>query len=163
MDVTQLVDLVIVPTLHHIKLYSDEAVELIAGTIAQESAMGKYIHQVKGPALGICQMEPATYQDIYENFLKYRPSLREKLSQLCSEHLGAQPNEMIGNLNYAVAMCRVHYFRVPKRLPKVGNVKAQAAYWKRWYNTPLGRGTEQEYVHNFKRYIGNGGLYTSIV
>lgn len=163
MNVTQLVDSVIVPVLHHIKLYSDEAVELIAGTIAQESDMGEYLRQIRGPALGICQMEPATHKDIYDNFLKYRPCLREKLEQLCSDYNGAAAEEMVGNLYYSVAMCRVHYFRVPKKLPKVGDLKGQAAYWKRWYNTPLGHGTEGQYIKSFERHIGHGGIYTSIV
>ena len=43
-------------TLKAIDLYSDEAVSLMLGTCAQESAFGRYRRQLgNGPALGIYQ------------------------------------------------------------------------------------------------------------
>ena len=63
-------------TLEQIGLCSDSAVELLMGTCAQESALGKYRRQIGGgPALGIMQMEPNTYKDIVKNYLKYKPAL----------------------------------------------------------------------------------------
>ena len=59
---------------------------------------------------------------------------------------------MVDNLAYAAAMCRVHYWRVPKPLPHLEDVHGMAAYWKTHYNTDGGAGTEAEYVHNWKRY-----------
>lgn len=50
-----------------------DVVELLLLTCAAESAMGKYIMQVGGPARGIFQMEPNTEKDIWENWLKYKP------------------------------------------------------------------------------------------
>lgn len=142
------------PTLERIRLFSPEAEELILGTIAQESHMGEFLKQLEGgPALGICQMEPATHDDIYANFLRYRPQLRTDLLGLASDYAGVTAYEMVGNLRYSVAMCRVHYFRVPKALPKLGDVYGQAAYWKRWYNTSLGKGTKKEFIENYRRFV----------
>ena len=46
-----------------IDLYSPEVVELLMGTCAQESTMGKYRKQLgNGPALGIFQMEPFVFR-----------------------------------------------------------------------------------------------------
>ena len=51
-------------TLHEIDAHSDAAVNLLMGTCAQESHLGTYIRQISGSALGIMQVEPATYQDV---------------------------------------------------------------------------------------------------
>jgi hypothetical protein len=98
-------------------------------------------------------MEPATHRDIYENFLKYRPRLRTRLAELTSDLYGATPFEMVGNLRYSVAMCRVHYFRVPHSLPEADDVLGMARYWKRWYNTALGAGTEGQFVEAYEEHI----------
>jgi len=36
----------------------------------------------------------------------------------------------------------------------LNDIKKMAAYWKCYYNTPLGRGKESEVVDNWKRYSG---------
>ena len=51
------------------------------------------------------------------------------------------PYELEVNPWYAAAMCAIHYMRDPKPLPKAGDRMEQAAYWKRVYNSPVGRGT----------------------
>jgi len=51
-------------------------------------------------------------------------------------------------------MCRVHYLRRAEPLPKADDVHGMAAYWKRYYNTVHGKGTQQEFVENYERYIG---------
>ena len=147
MNNKQLRELVIKPVLVDLGMYSPEAEDLIAGTIAQESRMGHYIHQVGGPALGICQMEPATHKDIWENFISYRADLSEKLNGMCFD---MDENDMIWNLKYAVTMCRIHYYRKSGAIPL--DVEGQAAYWKKHYNTVHGKGTEEEYIANYERY-----------
>ena len=75
-DKAQLTDYIIKPTLLQIGLFNHTAVNLLLGTCAQESRMGTYVHQLgNGPALGIYQIEPATHNDIWANFLKYKPAL----------------------------------------------------------------------------------------
>ena len=154
MNPTQLTTLVIRPTLQGMGLHSLAAEQLIAGTIYQESR-GVYLAQLGcGIALGIIQMEPATYTDIWDNFLAYRRELSNKLIELASmESLddGMRPNvtQLVTNLAFAVAMCRVHYLRTPEKLPKAGDVAGMAKYWKQYYNTPLGAGTAEEFQRNF--------------
>lgn len=133
--------------------YSKVAEDLIMGTIAQESHLGTYLKQLgKGPALGICQMEPFTHDDIWDNYIIHNQGLTDKITGLTilSKDLG---REMIGNLYYSVAMCRVHYRRVPKSLPKDGDIEGLAAYWKKYYNTYLGAGTIEEFINNYSRFV----------
>ena len=143
----QLREYIIKPTLIELDMYSQAAEDLIAGTIAQESLMGRYIKQVGGPALGICQMEPVTHNDIHDNYLSYRPEMMESL-----EGIGkfCDASEMVWNLRYSVAMCRIHYYRQPGAIPT--DIHGQAAYWKKFYNTHLGKGSESDYALNYGRY-----------
>lgn len=58
-------------------LCSDAAVNLLLGTAAQESEFGKYIRQIRGPALGVFQMEPATFDWLRDKYsLKYPAALQ---------------------------------------------------------------------------------------
>lgn len=142
------------PTLKKLGLLSRTAEQLLLGTACQESHCGTYRRQLGGgPALGIFQMEPATHDDIWKNFLAHRSGLARLVKSLThSDKPSAE--EMVENDKYAAAMCRVHYLRVPYALPAAGDIEAQAHYWKRWYNTPQGRGTVEEYLANWKRFAG---------
>lgn len=145
-------------TLNDYGLHSDSAVNLILGTIAQESAFGTYIKQLGGgPALGICQMEPSTHEDIWKNYIKYRKELYEELKQefgviddviLCN-FIKPDPIVMTYNLRYSIIMCRIHYLRQKPALPQYNDIPGLAQYWKKFYNTPLGKGTEQEFIDNY--------------
>src|SRR3990167_7931494 len=96
--------------------YSIEAEELLMLTAAHESHLGTYLKQQGGPALGIYQMELATHGDLWKNFLKPGSLLNHRLMLLHSPALDDREN-LIGNLFYATAMARVHYFRVKEPLP----------------------------------------------
>ena len=47
-------------------------------------------------------------------------------------------------------MARVKYYRCPAPLPAAGDLEAQAAYYKRWYNPPGGAATVAEYMANWR-------------
>jgi hypothetical protein len=151
-DPKHLRELVIQPACKALGLWSIAAEELLLGTACQESKCGTFLKQLgKGPALGIFQMEPATYKDLFENFLRDREPLRGKLHELAG-HVTVSAEMMVYNLRYAAAMCRIHYYRVKDPLPAAGDIPAQAAYWKKFYNTPKGAGTVEEYLHNYRRF-----------
>jgi len=136
-------------TLNEIDLYSEDAVNLLMGTAAQESHLGTYLRQLKsGPALGIFQMEPNTYWDICLNYLEYKPELYAKLKKVCGK---LDPDHLVWNLKLAICMTRIHYLRVPKPLPT--DLSGYANYWKDHYNTYLGAGTTEEFIHNYKKYV----------
>lgn len=151
-DVEQFRALVIQPALERIGLYSEDAEELLLGTAIQESRLTYLAQLGNGPARGVFQMEPVTHNDIWINWLPSQPTLRMNLKALAisgtpQDH--PDPDELIWNLRYAAAMCRAHYRRKPGALPEAGDLAGQAAYWKKWYNTELGAGTEDEYIHNW--------------
>lgn len=139
-------------TLADFGYYTPDSANLILGTIAQESAYGKYRKQINGPALGICQMEPATFNDIVNNFLKYHPDIVERIKSVCHVNVLSAP-DMVSNDQLAICMCRVHYLRQKGAIPTT--IEGYAQYWKQWYNTPLGKGTEQEFIRNYHLHVLN--------
>ena len=127
--------------------YTQEAEDLLMLTAAVESDLGRYLVQRGGgPALGIFQMEPNTHDDIYDNFLKFRPTIMATVLKFATPQEGTF--DLQYNLAYQIVMCRVHYLRVPQSIPKT--LTAQAEYWKRHYNTFSGKGAtkkaEQKYL-----------------
>ena len=156
MDVKQFKEYIVTPTLKEIRLYSESAEQLVLGTAVYESGGLKYIHQIGGPALGVCQMEPATHDDIWKHYLKYQPDLTIELNKLCD--IGRyDSNELMYNLRYAVAMCRIQYFRRPEALPAVGDYIEQAKYYKKFYNTYKGKGTVGEYLVSYSAWVLQDG------
>lgn len=103
-----------------------------------------------GPARGFWQMEPATERDIWENYISYRPSLKDKL------HATVEPGDDLENSDlYACAMCRLHYLRVPESLPAADDIDAQARYWKAHYNTATGKGTVEHFIKSATIRLGS--------
>ena len=133
-DKTQLRDLII-SVLTKANVYSGDATELLMGTAAQESHLGKYLYQKgNGPARGIFQCEPATERDIWTNYLKYREKKKEAI-WIITEHAGWGPWLMY-DLAYQILICRYHYLRCPGKIPS--SIEGQARYWKQFYNTYKG-------------------------
>ena len=57
------------------------------------------------------------------------------------------------NLPYQVLLCRVYLLRIAEALPAELDVQGQARYWKKYYNTELGRGTVEEYIASYRQLI----------
>ncbi|MBF0602155.1 MAG: hypothetical protein HQL07_00510 [Nitrospirae bacterium] len=151
LDPVQLRKHIIRPTLQRIELWSEAAEELVLGTAIQESGL-RYVHQIgSGPACGLWQMEPATHNDIWGNYLQSRPKVG---LSILGPYSKPDHSRLMWDLGYACSMCRVHYLRSPQGLPNAGDIAGQAGYWKKWYNTPLGKGTVEQYMSNWKRMIG---------
>ena len=140
---------IIRPTLKTLGLWSAAAEELLLGTALQESGLTHRVQLGGGPARGLFQMEPATHNDIWNNYLKYHKTLATLVKNLKSTATADGVLELRNNDRYAAAMARVHYKRAPAPLPPVGDIQAMAAYWKRYYNTIHGAGTVAQYLHSW--------------
>jgi len=126
---------------------------LLLGTAAQESHL-EYTEQLGGgPAKGYFQCEPATANDVWSNYLVYHSDLTD-LFLVRSGVTGPDDTALEYNMVYQILLCRTHYFRCDAdRLPAPDDLAGQAALWKRVYNSPLGAGTEEEYMANYERLI----------
>jgi hypothetical protein len=136
---------VIRPTLQALGYGSAAAEQLLLGTAIAESGLRERRQLGDGPARGLFQMEPKTHEDIWQNYLQYRPNLAAAVRR----HTGGLPPSadlLEQHDDYACAMARVHYMRVSAALPPAGNLTAQAAYWKAHYNTQGGGGSDNHYL-----------------
>jgi len=155
---------IIEPVLCHLTTeipYSKSAARLLLGTAIKESLNFKYRKQVGGgPAVGYFQMEPATHDDIWNNYLTFRSDLAKKVTALLTSPGANKHFELEHNDSYAAAMARVHYRRVPAKLPPFDDLSLMAAYWKQYYNTPLGKGVAHQYVTLWNTYVGSRSRLT---
>ena len=149
---SQTLALVIRPTLEKLSLWSLSAEELVLGTAIVESGLTYLKQHGDGPALGLWQVEPATHDDLYTNFLNFRPELGSKLMELRAAGLSLDEN-LAANQMYGAAVCRLCYYRKPDALPAAGDIGGQAAFWKQHYNTLLGAGTVNKYVYKVQKIL----------
>jgi len=131
--------------LKHLDLDSEDAREMLYVTGKAESGYKTLQQYGGGPALGFFQMEPNTAIDIWDNYVMYRPKYREKLYALGFDE-GALEFCLLSNIGLQAAFCRLHYRRVPSALPAADNLEGQARYWKKYYNTYLGKGTVEHFM-----------------
>jgi len=141
LDVQQLRDLIIKPALMDLNLLSEEAVEMLVFTCAVETEGGTWLKQVKGDALGIYQMEPATYNDIWTNFIAHRNNLKLQLIHNFSAPVMQDEYRLVYDLRYATAMTRIYYERIPEHFPAI-QFEGMWDYYKRYYNTSKGKAEE---------------------
>ena len=136
LNLTDLKYQIVEPALVAIGLNTAAGLNLVTGTALAESGAQYLVQTGGGPALGIFQMEPATEQDIWTNFLEYNPSMAAHVRAILSP--GKTTPQLVWNLIYAAAMCRIKYWRAPSELPVYNDAQGMAAYHKVVYNTVLG-------------------------
>jgi hypothetical protein len=144
---------IIEPVLCHLGAFSMGAAQLVLGTALHESGGLRHRRQIGGgPGRSYFQMEGATHDDIWNNYLVYQKALKTLVEALLPG--GANKHhELENNDNYAAAMCRVHYRRQRPALPAFNDLQGQASYWKQHYNTPLGAGTTTKYLNDWNTYV----------
>lgn len=149
LDVRQVRQLIIKPALEPLGLWSQIVENLLIGTALQESGL-HWLAQENGPAVGIYQIEPKTYDWIKGKIRDH--ILYPKIINICGLcYLPNDPAALIWNLRYATVVCRFRYLEVKAPLPETNNISLIADYWKQWYNTPEGAGKAEEFINNYNR------------
>ena len=145
-DLTQLVQHVIVPTLRLLDTkvpFTRDAAALLAYTAVAESDARYVAQKPSGPALSFWQIEPNTFDDIVR--WAFARGMEDRLRRLACGSL-LTPTQLPGNLYLACAIARLVYRRAPEPIPPASDLQACARLWKLRYNTPLGRGKESDFM-----------------
>lgn len=134
-----------------------EEIELMVGTCAYESSLGKFrIQKSGGPAKGIMQIEPITAADLWGFFLKvHRPALYAKFMSICFDITDRDkffyPYNQDVLMSFvtvfddlSILLARAKYLTDPRAIPL--KLHDQAAYYKRVYNTAAGGGSTGGYL-----------------
>lgn len=139
-------------------MWSPASETLVWGTMAHEGAGFDAIKQYgNGPAVSWAGIEPNTYNDLLRNSLpglaRTRPAIVAAYSAMVPrKYSGYPPAEyLMRNLEFAVATCRLLYFRVRAPLPP-NDLMLLAQYWKQYYNTIHGAGTVTKWLKDYQRY-----------
>lgn len=148
----QFADLILKPTLTDLLMYSDKAMHLMAFTLANESDGGTFLRQIHGPALGIYQMEPKTYTDIWENFIAKKPNIALIMTHQFQAPVMQSEDRLIYDLRYATAMTRLFYYRLYVPLPEIDDMQIWK-YYKTYYNTSAGKASEIPAINKYHKFI----------
>lgn len=146
---------VIQPILKSFDLWSPEAENLLLAVCAQESHLGKYLVQDNGPALGIYQMEPATYEDIVINVIckSTRNWLYKIYTYFGRMELLGNTEKLIYDLRYATLFARLQFWRYKAPIPAVEDLDGLFDYWKKYYNRNAEKGNKQQFIENYEKYV----------
>ena len=133
--------------LYRIDAYSDDALALVVRTGMAESGYRALKGYGEGnPAIGFFQIEPATMNDMIDNYIKYRSRYKVDLISLGMNFEKDTIISVMSNIAVQAALCRIHYRRDKHSIPSWDDLEGQAKYWKRVYNTNLGRGTTEHFI-----------------
>ena len=141
------------------KFASEDAITLVHETGFVESGY-KYLRQLgDGPAVSFWQVEPQSCVDNLQHYLKHRKSLMGKCadaSMVDLKHWQNYDERLWGeilekNIAAGIVHCRLKLWRIPKSLPNT--LEGRANYWKKYYNTDQGKGTEEKYIDTVKEYL----------
>lgn len=157
--------------------YSDVSTELVLATGVHEGRNFDFMKQIKGPARSYYQVEPATANDNWKNWLYYNPKIAIKFLKLAGETLifelipqnqheefikdyieeerykDLNETVLIYNEAYAIAHCRLKYYRSPFKMPEYFDIDEMAIIWKKYYNSCEGAGNEIEFKHNYTNFV----------
>lgn len=117
-------------------------------TAAHESGRFQHRRQVGGPALSFYQIEPDTLDDLYDNYLSFRPKLQHQLDSFRQDS-ESRLKALEFNNAYATCAARFNYARIPEALPPIEDTQAFARYAKRHWNTDLGAATAEKYMEDY--------------
>ena len=133
--------------LYRIDSYSDDALALVVRTGMAESGYRALKGYGDGnPAIGFWQIEPATMNDMIDNYINYRSKYKKTLISLGMNFEKDTIMSIMSNMAVQAALCRLHYRRDKDPLPSWDDMEGQAKYWKRVYNTVEGRGTVKHFI-----------------
>lgn len=134
--------------------------QLLMGTAAVESSFSHLRQSGGGPALGLWQMEgrigagsPRTHEDIWTNFLAYRPELRRRIG--LDSAPGAE--RLAYDLRYAAMMARLQYFRAPEPMPAADDLAAMDKLYLVRYNAG-GASRPGEFAQVFRQLCADLGF-----
>ena len=135
------------PALQLCGLWSEAAENLMIGTALAESGL-QWVRQIGGGrGLSFLQIEPDTYNDILRYL--HRPDnklLKERVLSACFMDVFPDAKCLVWNIRLAVLIARVIYWRRPEPLPDANNPEKLGQYWKKHYNSDLGKGTIDHFI-----------------
>ena len=132
---------------------TDDAVELLLGTSARETRLGKIPDRPGMGGVGPFQVNPKTEEHLWNSYLRQNPRLAKNLTKATGV-AGPDPKALSGNFPYSAVMARLAYTRANTPIPSMKDPVGMANYWKEHYNTAAGQGTPEGFLETYHQLIG---------
>lgn len=131
---------------------NNKAVAMLLETCAAETHCGNYRDPTpNGAGRGVTQIDHGTFdwlKDKYQN-----SAIAAKLDERFGIDIRrVQHSELDYNPLLALIFARLRYWTVTECIPATRKLRAD--YWKKYYNTELGKGTAQHYLAMALRHLG---------
>lgn len=128
---------------------ANQAIAMLVETAAQETHCGRYRDPTpNGAGRGLTQIDLIAFQDVQRR-------TRPKDAMAVQEWFGVdiqrvRHDDLDFSPMLAMIWCRLFYKLIPEPFPDT--VEGRALYYKKYYNTSLGKATPNEYVDNAKEF-----------
>ena len=123
------------------------AKKLVIETAVAETGLGAISDKTIGAGIGLTQFDKLPFKDTKNRGMRFRTKIKAELGvdiQLVNWD----------DLRYNPFLCllftRIFYLLRKPKIP--ATIEGRAAYWKKWYNTRLGKGTVEHYLNMNKKY-----------
>lgn len=139
---------------------SDDAKELLFGTACIESGLRPRFQDTGGDAIGLFQVEYATFKDIWDRAIKRKhPELYLSIKVYFGGIKGDISFEDLQNNDVLCAIfARMKYAESSTKIPPKSDTRAQGEYYKLYYNTPLGKSTVNGYIKARQEILEKNGF-----
>jgi hypothetical protein len=159
----QFANLILEPAYKACNMYSLNAMYLMTCIAGVESKLTHLKQLPNGPAVGLFQVEPATYIDTCR-YLNLHPALRDQILSYCQYESLPNVDALIHNLAFNALIARVKIWMIPEQIPSYKDPAAQAAYYEKYYNANADVDKTQEFIKfaaEVSGWINHEGVYSS--
>ncbi|MCG8669653.1 MAG: hypothetical protein MI867_09610 [Pseudomonadales bacterium] len=130
---TELLELIIRPTLKSLGVNNPIAERLMLGTAAVQSNLGFFLQSQRG--IGLFGISSEIHQSIWDEYLAFQEDLASNVRGFASQHefLKAPNTELASNLRYATAIAWMIYQRADIDLSKLKTDQDLAQCWYEFF------------------------------
>lgn len=98
--------------------------------------------------VGLTQFDQIGFDDVQQ---RTRPKNKQRLKDMLGYDLDSlQLADLAYDPLLSLAMTRLKLMLIPEEIPD--SVEGRAKYWKKYYNTELGKGTVEKYIEKVSRH-----------
>ncbi len=130
---------------------SRDVEEMIIETAIVETHGGEYKDPTHYAGMGLTKIDQVPFQDIKDRANESDVNKIFKAFSINIKHVDWV--ELRHNPFLALLFTRLFYKKIPEKIPN--SIKARAFYWKKYYNSSLGKGTEEHYINTVTKYKTN--------
>lgn len=151
---SELLELIIRPTLKALGICSPAAEKLMLGTAAVQSNLGFFIKSNNG--IGIFGIDSERHQDIWDKYLAFQEDLASEVRGFASQHefLKAPDAELASNLRYSTAIAWMVYQQANVDLSTLKTPQDMANCWYEVFTNNSAHQSPAIFLAQYKNVFG---------